>query len=523
MAIATAQGRLACNGRAAMIGGAAIGLAALLVGLAAPAMAADQEKEIKRSPGTEVLPHDPAVFRPDPSYEDKPYDIEAQLQIYGGKSAFPVTRPMIEAGRELYQAGPFTEAGTWLGTLNPTFDEFYVYGDWRTAVAFNDSGAAEIGSVATRLNLDIDYRFTGTERIHAFIGPLDHDGRFTRCEFFGGDGKESGQKRCNVESDLNLDALFFEGDVGPILQGASGEYNHIDLPFAVGLMPLLFQNGVWLEDAFTGFAFAFPALNSATLDISNMDITFFAGFDKVTTPAIKDRLNVAADHNVNIYGTAIFIEALRGYFEGGFARVDGEDGFDDESYNSLTLAFTKRYGAWLSNSVRAVYTFGQDRDDNLQQTADGVIFLIENSLITSLPSTLLPYANFFVGLDRPQSAARAAGAGGILKNTGINFETDNLTGFTKLDDTGQNTFGGALGLQYLFNLDQQIVVEAATNQVIEGDAEPGRPARGDEYALGVRYQRPLNEAWIIRADAMHGWRTEDEDIAGIRFEVRRKF
>ena len=173
--------------------------------------------------------------------------------------------------------------------------------------------------------------------------------------------------------------------------------------------------------------------------------------------------------------------------------------------------------------MRVVATAGQDRDNNLQQTADGVIFLMENSLITSLPSTLLPYANFFVGFDRPQSAARAAGAGGILKNTGINFETDNLTGFPKLDDTGQNTFGGAIGLQYLFNFDQQIVVEVATNQVMEGDNEPGRPAKGNEYAIGLRYQRPLTENWILRADAMHGWRDQDDDLTGARVELRRKF
>jgi hypothetical protein len=39
----------------------------------------------------------------------------------------------------------------------------------------------------------------------------------------------------------------------------------------------------------------------------------------------------------------------------------------------------------------------------------------------------------------------------------------------------------------------------------------------------MRYQFPLNEAWILRADAMHGWRMEDENLAGARFEIRRKF
>ena len=110
-----------------------------------------------------------------------------------------------------------------------------------------------------------------------------------------------------------------------------------------------------------------------------------------------------------------------------------------------------------------------------------------------------------------------------MKNTGINFETDAITQFPKLDDTGRNTYGGALGIEYLFNLDQQIVAEFATVQVIEGDNEPGRPALGDQYAFGVRWQLPITQAWIVRADGMYGIRTFDDDIKGIRVELRRKF
>ncbi|MBM3483360.1 MAG: hypothetical protein FJX66_08640 [Alphaproteobacteria bacterium] len=503
-----------------MQGGAVIGVAALIAGADMPASAAEGA-EIKRSPGTEIQPHDPNVFGPDPLYEDT-YDVEEQLKIYGGKTAFPVTRPLIEAGRELYQGGPIGQGGTALGELNPTFNEFYIYGDWRTAIAFNDNGDREVGLIATRLNLDVDYRFTSTERIHAFFGPFEKGGDFVNCQFFGNDGAKADES-CDEHIDGNVDALFFEGDLGPILQGISGEYNNIDLPFAFGLMPLLFQNGIWIEDAFTGLAASVPALNSPVLDISNMDFTFFVGVDNVTTPAIKNEKGKNTDHNVNIFGATFFLEALQGYWEGGLAYIDGEEQFEDESYASFTLALTKRYFGRISNSMRVVATSGQDRDNNLQQTADGVIFLVENSLITSLPSTLVPYANFFVGLDRPQSAARAGGAGGILKNTGINFETDGLTGFPKLDDTGHNTFGGAIGLQYLFNLDQQIVVEVATNQVIEGDNEGGRSAKGNEYAIGLRYQLPLTENLLLRADAMHGLRDQDDDLTGARVELRRKF
>ena len=39
----------------------------------------------------------------------------------------------------------------------------------------------------------------------------------------------------------------------------SGEPQKYDLPFALGLVPIVTQNGVWIEDAFTGFAFAWTA------------------------------------------------------------------------------------------------------------------------------------------------------------------------------------------------------------------------------------------------------------------------
>ena len=135
----------------------------------------------------------------------------------------------------------------------------------------------------------------------------------------------------------------------------------------------------------------------------------------------------------------------------------------------------------------------------------------------------MPYANFFVGSNRPQSLARDFGAGGILKNTGINFETDGLTGFPKLDDTANDTYGGALGVSYLFNLDQQVVFEVAGLSPFGRDDKPGRVARGDQAAIGARYQRPLSKSWIFRTDAIWGMRENDDDLSGVRAELRLKF
>ena len=116
-----------------------------------------------------------------------------------------------------------------------------------------------------------------------------------------------------------------------------------------------------------------------------------------------------------------------------------------------------------------------------------------------MPSTLIPYANFFVGFGNPQPLVDGNDAG-ILKNVGINFETDALTGFPKLNDTGSNAYGGAIGLQYLFNLDQQLVFEVATVQPFEDD---GIGAQHTQYGFGVRYQIPINRAWLFRADATY--------------------
>ncbi len=460
-------------------------------------------------PKAKVVPHDPSVFGPDPAYGDKPYDHQAQLDIYGAKYMNPTQRPLLELGRELYQYGPFRPAPGWLGDKNLAFPQVLAYGDYRTAVAYNDNGKAEQATWAHRLNLELDARLTATERIHAFFRPLDKNGQFTRLDF-GGENHEFEER-----FDGNVDALFFEGDLGSIYGGFTGQDAPFDLPFAAGLMPLLFHNGIWIQDAFTGFAFTIPARNNPDLDWSNFDITFFAGFDKVTNNAVfRD------DDDAGIFGVNLFLEANQGYWEVGYAFVDDDDNAGRE-FHSYALSFTRRYWNRLSNSLRLIGASGQDPQVG-QDTADGYVFLIENSLITPRPSTFVPYANFFVGFDHPVSAVRDAGAGGILLNTGINFETDGLTGFPKLDDTANNTWGGAIGVNLLgANLNNQLVLEFAFVEAY-GDADE-RKAPGDQYAVGLRYQHPITHAIILRFDTMYGWLEDAQDIAGIRFEIRYKF
>ena len=263
-----------------------------------------------------------------------------------------------------------------------------------------------------------------------------------------------------------------------------------------------------------------PARNSAALGLANFDITFFAAFDNVDNAG-----NIAADEDDNpLYGVTAFVDAFDGFIETGYGLIEGRDELDGLLTHFLTAAYTRRYYNTLSNSTRLFANFADDPfanfADDLEGENDGFAIISENSLISGLPSTLIPYANFFVGFGNPQPLVDGNGAG-ILKNVGINFETDALTGFPKLDDTGSNAFGGAIGLQYLFNLDQQLVFEVAMVQPFEDD---GIGAQDAQFGFGVRYQIPINRAWLFRADATYQiLEKADEDNFGVRAEIRRKF
>jgi len=451
----------------------------------------------------------PPAFAADP-VNQQPYDFQSQLDIYGAKHPNPTARPLLELGRDLYGPGQLGPGIDLLGEKNLLSPQLLLYGDLRTAAAWNDNGGNDKGLVAMKADLDLDLKLTATERIHYAFTPLDRNGVVTSAQF-------AGQRPFVDHSmfDLTPDALFFEGDLGRIAAGVTDRDNGLDLPFAVGLIPLLFQNGVWMEDAFKGIAFTIPARNSPALQITNMDVTFFAGFDQVSTPALL------SDHQGAVFGLNTFIEAMGGYWELGYGYVKGSGASSDLSYHNVAAAYTHRYFDTVSNTVRVIGNFGQDPTPGTSPTADGVLLLMENSLVSSNPSVLVPYLNGWAGFHRPESLARAAGAGGVLVNTGIVFETDDMTGFPKLDDTGHNTYGAALGLEYLFDLHQQIVVEVAALNAFGNPAERTTPAA--EYGAGIRWQRPLNNAWILRTDVIGAVREQQANLLGFRVELRRKF
>ncbi len=457
---------------------------------------------------TSLVPYHPDDFAPLP-YVAQPLDPQREKETYYGKLAVDTQRPWVEWWRPFYTSGMYEPGVPVLSDVNLLTPAFIVYGDYRTGVGVHRNNGQHVRSLASRLNLDMDLRLTGTERFHLFTGPLDHNGRFTRLDF-------SNDKVEFVEElDAQIDTAFFEGDLGAITGSWLGDDAPFDLPFTCGLVPLLYQNGIWMEDAIAGFAVGAPWKHNRALNWSNYEATFFAGFNQVTSPAFNNDNNAAA-----VYGTAWFIEAYNGYIETDYAYLDDLDK-QGRSYHNAAIAYTRRYFGRISNSVRLIGNIGQS-GPAINRTADGALLLFENSLISAQPSTFVPYWNCFVGSGRPQSVARAANAGGILRNTGINFETDGLTGYPTLNATASNSYGGAFGLNVLSaDFRKQLVFEFAALDTYGNPALSA--AAGPEYAVGTRYQTALNNRLIWRVDLMNGWFDNAPDIYGTRTEIRWKF
>lgn len=454
-----------------------------------------------------------SAFLPDPDYADHAYQADAQLGVYKERPQHDEPFYFSLYGRGLFPSRQFNEGLDIIGKKNELYPNLIGSGDLRLAYVYSDDGADSQAEIATRLNLDIDLQLTATERLHAFVRPFDRNGKFSRFSF-----NDNGfADKFHGVLDFEMDGLFFEGDLGAILSGLTDTYMPFDLPFAVGLMPMIFQNGIWLNDIFKGAAFTISAKNSPMLDISNMDITFFFANAEINSP-VSAQLNA-----VKLYGFNAFIESLNGYLEIGYAYTKDEDLSDaDQSYHNIMVSYSHRLGNLASVSYRVLHNFGQQARPGqlVGKTADGTLLLLETSYITSKPYTLIPYLNLFYGAGRPQSVARI---GGILQNTGILFEADGMTAFPTMEATANDTWGGALGIEYLFDLNQQIIVEAALVKTVQGFNKPGRNAKGDEIGIGIRYQRPLSDSIILRFDSMFGYRQKQANIWGGRSELRWKF
>jgi hypothetical protein len=85
----------------------------------------------------------------------------------------------------------------------------------------------------------------------------------------------------------------------------------------------------------------------------------------------------------------------------------------------------------------------------------------------------------------------------ILKNAGLAFEQEELAGSKSLTANGHNSAGGAIGIELLFNLDQQLVFEEAAQTTTRNRLYGAAPA-GDEYPWLCARKNPSAAAGLSK-------------------------
>ncbi len=450
------------------------------------------------------------------------YNADGQVDIYGAKRAVPSRSAPAARDRPaaVLPPAPTARGSTFLGEKNPLLPGLpVIYGDWRTAIASNNNnGKNAFRRSRPRLRpRRSTLKITGTERVHAFFTPLQKNNKFSRFEFGNGDGSGrfpatnsiSTRRRCSSRATLDHS-----------IPASRGEEASFDLrrsrSAALSAIPAerhLGQRQHILGGAVPGL----PAKNSAALKApANFDITFSPRFDNVDNASI-----IGADkgdnHLANLYGVSGLHRRLpTSSIETELRRDPRPRRAGQPSIPFLTAAYTHRYFNTVSNSTRVFANFGSDPEEKPRQRRP--LPYSENSLVTGLPSTLLPYANFFVGVGNPQPLVDGNNAS-ILKNVGINFETDALSKAIRNSTTAaSNAFGGAIGLRVPCSTSIHGSSCSKWRWCSRSRTTASAP-RMRSTVSGSAIQVPIDRAWLFRADAtLSNSRRGDEDNFGLRAE-----
>ena len=149
----------------------------------------------------------------------------------------------------------------------------------RTTVQTFDNGAPgrlRDTEIANRMDLYANLQLTGTEKILLGLRPFDNNlpSRFTRYTFDGSN------EDFNNELNLDIETLFFEGDIGSLLPKLDrAGIKPIDFGFTVGRQPITFQEGIILND--TVDAVGFVRNNLVFPGTSNLRISGLWAWDRL--------------------------------------------------------------------------------------------------------------------------------------------------------------------------------------------------------------------------------------------------
>ena len=436
-------------------------------------------------------------------------------------------RPLVELGDPFLGSGTL-EKGFELPTGAVWQPSLLVFGTLRTAYQSFDDEAGRYSELAGRLDLFANLQLSGTERLVAGFRPLDRDGRFTSY-VLASDLPDSEEDEFLDALNGELTSLFFEGDFGEIFPNLSrDDFSPTDIGFSIGRQPLLFQEGLLINDSIDGIGVTRNTLQPH--GTSNFRATLFWGWNEIDRSTTAGTADNREDDGAQLYGLLTSTDLRRSTVDADLVWVrsavrDGNRGPETATGGDLAaggISFVQRIGK-AATSFRVLGSYALD---DTTDTADGLLLFSEASWSPPHGHDHL-YVNGFWAMDEFVSAARGPATGGPLGRAGINFAAVGLGRYgAALSSRARDVAGGAVGYQRFFDhTRKQLLVELGARVGTADEVS-------DAVATTVRYQAALGRRFVVVVDGFVGRRetpasadvgSGDQTISGSRVELVVKF
>ena len=416
----------------------------------------------------------------------------------------PRPRPLIELGDKFLSQGNIRK-GFKLPTGAVWTPNFWVYGNFRTAVQSFDSGSAPRSSEwVNRLDLFGNLELSPTERILIGIRPLDHKGDFTGFNFEP--SARRGFEENFDETSLQPRTLFFEGEFGEVFPGLDkSDRRSLDYGISIGRQPLRLQDGLLLDDDALDLL---AVTRNAILPRggSHLRVSALFGWNEV------DRGNNIEEQDAYLLGLDSFLDLNRSTIEWDLLYLLSQNR-SDGLYAGLGAI--QRLGK-INTTFRVAQSIAIE-DENARVGTGTLLF----SELSYSPAHThdIAYLNGFWGINEFTSAVRDPFAGGPLGRTGLTFAAVGLGRYgSPLHNRAANAAGGALGYQLFLGerRRRQVVAEMGGVASTNGDANAAQ-------AVAARYQQALGRRAILVLDAFGALREDSRESFGGRLEFLVKF
>ncbi|MEW4486754.1 hypothetical protein AB1L42_01655 [Thalassoglobus sp. JC818] len=382
----------------------------------------------------------------------------------------------------------------------------WVFGTYRTGFNYLErTESSDVVEIAQRLDLFAQLNLSGTERVLLGLRPVDEETssgrRFLSYDFQ--DGKVIDGWNADIQT------LFFEGDFGELFPRLDPHDRHrFDIGFSVGRQPMSFQQGLLInEDRVDAVTATRNTISGNRL--LNLRMTGVYVWDEI------HRNNNQLDSDAQLVGLFTESDFALSTINADIAYLHSQSSFGSQL--AFGLSAIQRLHGFHNTYNTSVHVLGSIPTDGETSASGRGVLLFSQTSWTPHHTVDLIYLNGFWAIDQFTSPMRGTLAGGPLGQTGILFAAPGLGRFgAPLSNQASDVVGGSLGYQLFFDhTKQQIIFEVGGRQPTNNVAA--------EFGFGTRYQKALDQHWILVIDGFASKQVGQHWTPGARIELLAKF